>query len=88
MDAFILKLRELTWIISIFSLKRTHQTIQQNTIKCIKVQSRSGTKWTIKDLQNKLNEFVLLKKLEEAALHKHYGIRQSKRLSADKFKIK
>ena len=33
----------------------------------------------IEALQDELNEFILPQRLQNAALHKHYGIKQNKR---------
>ena len=42
----------------------------------------------IETLQDQLNEFILPQRLQDAALHKHYGIGQNKRLSDHKFRKK
>ena len=49
-------------------------------------QEQSGL---IEALQDQLNEFILPKRLHDAALLKHYGIKQKKKIvSIRKFKIK
>ena len=56
-------------------------------IKCTQ-KNRLKTKLISQALQDQLNEFILSKRLEELALHKHYEIKQNKRLSVHRFKIK
>ena len=70
------------------SSKKTHQATQQSLIKCIKVQNRLGTSELIEAIQDQLNEFILSKSFGEAVLRNHYVIRQNKRPSAHKFRIK
>ena len=60
--------------------KRACQIIQQNLIKCIKVQIDEEQSELIEALQGLLNEFILSKRLEETAYYKYYGIRQIKDL--------
>ena len=47
-------------------------------IECTKVQIRLEQSELSEALQEHLNEFILTKKLEEAVLRRHYGIRQTK----------
>ena len=91
---FLLKLRELTWIISKFCIyykafnnkyyliasyllgkptnSRTRQKIQQNLMKCIKVQNQSGTKPIRWDSSRSIKWIYFVKKrLVDNALHKN-----------------
>ena len=56
-------------------------------MKCIKVQNLSGTKLINETLQDQLNESILFKRLENTALHKHYGVNQKKDCQPRKFWI-
>ena len=49
---------------------RTREKIQQNLMKCIKEQNKSETKLLTEALQDQVNESILLKRLEDTALHK------------------
>ena len=59
--------------------KRACQIIQQNLIIFIKVQIDQEQSELIEELKGQLNEFILLKRLQETAQHKYYGIRQIKK---------
>ena len=50
-------------------------------MKCIKKQNRLGAKLIIETLQGQVDESILLKRLEDTALHKHYGVNQKKIVS-------
>ena len=66
--------------------KRACQIIQQNLLKCIKVQIDQEQSELINALQDQLNEFILSKRLQETAQHKYYGKRQIKVLKPRNFK--
>ena len=108
---FLLKLRELTWIISKIWMyyarhnntkyyliasyllgkptnSRTRQKIQQNLMKCIKVQNQSRTKLIKWDSSRSIKWIYFVKKrLIDNALHKHYEINQKNNCQPHKFRI-
>ena len=58
-------------------------------MKFIKVQNGSGTKLiNSESLQDQVNESILLKILEDTALHRHYGVNQNEDCHKNKFRIK
>ena len=57
-------------------------------MKCIKVQNRSGTKLINWDSSKPIIESILLKRLEDTTLHKHYEVIQKKNCQSHKFMIK
>ena len=56
-------------------------------MKCIKEQNQSGIKWINWDSSRPNNGSILPKRLEDTALHKHYGVNQKKDCQPYKFKI-
>ena len=67
---------------------RIRQKIQQNLMKCIKEQNRSGKSSLIETLQDQVNESFFAKMIKETTLHKHYGVNQKKDCQPHKFRIK
>ena len=61
---------------------RTCQKKLQNLIKCIKDKIDQGLSKSIETLQDQLNESILLKRLEDTALHKTLCNQSEERLSA------
>ena len=57
-------------------------------MKCIKVQNQSGTKLINWDSSRPKNESILLKRLEDTALHKHNEVNQKKDCQPHKCWIK